>query len=90
MQICIDTNNVNEAVVDLKNTIDILIDDINYMKTRMNEVNQDFSDINFERASKDIEITFCALDSMFDNLNFAQKYLERIIGCIETYSKLKF
>ena len=90
MDICIDTDAITEGVDSISQAISNVEQCIAFIKTRVETAGQEFTSINFERASNSISETTDALDRMSEKFEVAKKYLNELVACVELYNHLTF
>lgn len=90
MDVYIDTEAVTNGLESVAHTISSLRSCVMFMQGRIAAVSNDFTTANFSRTDENVRNVSKAFDTMTENLVEAQHYLQRLIGHIEEYNRLKF
>lgn len=90
MDVHIDT----EEIVDGKESISTIIENlemiIGVMNGKLSSAGEEFTSINFERTAVNVNLATQSLDIINEKLEITKTYLNKLVGLIEEYNKLKF
>ncbi len=90
MDICIDTDAITEGVDSISQAISNVEQCVWFIKLKVESAGQEFTSVNFERASDSIFSATDALDNMSEKLEMTKTFLNKLISHIERYHSLKF
>lgn len=90
MDVCIDTNAIEDGIESISNIIARLEVIVNFMVNRLEGAGSEFTSINYERASVNVSLAQDSLNAMTNKLEISKKYLNKLIDVIEQYNKYKF
>lgn len=90
MDVYIDTEEIVVGVDCISSIIENLEMMIGVMQSKLSTAGEDFTSINFERASVNVNMATQSLNTMNSNLESTKTYLNKLVALIEHYNKLKF
>ena len=89
MDVCVDTIAFENAK-ELTNQINILKDLTDGYKYVFEGVEQDFSTVNYDKANECMSVIASVMSQMQEDLDCANRYLDRLKELIEKYYSLKY
>lgn len=90
MDVCIDTNAIEDGIESISNIIARLEVIISFMNNKLESAGNEFTSINYERASINIALAQESLNTMANKLEISKKYLNKLMNIIEQYNKYKY
>lgn len=90
MDVYVDTEEVAEGINSISATISNLESIISFMKQRLNAASENFTSINFERASVNADLATQSLSEMGEKLEITRSFLNTLVEHIEEYNKIRF
>lgn len=90
MDVCIDTEYIEGGINDISGIIENLEFIMKIMEIKLSSAGEDFTSINYERASIKVNLATRSLKRMNSKLDNAKDYLKDLICLINRYNNLKF
>ena len=90
MDVYIDTEEIVDGIECISAIIENLEMIIGVMNTKLNTAGEEFTSINFERASVNVNLAAQSLDMMNQKLEVTKTFLNKLVGHIEEYNKFKY
>ncbi len=90
MDAYIDTEEIVEGIECISAIIENLEALIGVMNIKLNKAGEEFTSINFERASINVKNATESLDLMNSKLETTKSFLGKLVLQIEQYNKLKY
>lgn len=90
MDIHIDTEEIVDGIESISSIISNLEMITGVMNGKLSSAGEEFTSINFERASVNVNLATQSLDIINEKLEITKTYLNKLVGRIEEYNKLKF
>ncbi len=90
MDICVNTEDINQGINSIGRTVDNLSTIISFIDRKLREASFEFQSINYERTKESIDKANHQLEVMSAKLEMTKDYLNRLNEHVEEYNKYKF
>lgn len=90
MDVHIDTEEIVDGIESISTIIENLEMIIGVMNGKLSSAGEGFTSINFERTAVNVNLATQSLDIINEKLEITKTYLNKLVGLIEEYNKLKF
>lgn len=90
MDVHIDTEEIVDGIESISTIIENLEMIIGVMNGKLSSAGEEFTSINFGRAAVNVNLATQSLDIINEKLEITKAYLNKLVGLIEEYNKLKF
>lgn len=90
MDVHIDTEEIVDGIESISTIIENLEMIIGVMNGKLSSAGEEFTSINFERAAVNVNLATQSLYIINEKLEITKTYLNKLVGLIEEYNKLKF
>lgn len=88
MDVFIDTEDITEGLESIAQSISSIENCVEFIQSRLSVAGNDFTSINYYRASDSIKTAEQAINEMFNKLEIAKGYLNQLSSYIEAYNGL--
>ena len=90
MDVEIDTDAILDSISGVAKHIDVLLGVSRFLQENLNRASIDFTSINFDRTEATAQAMQKKIDEMVEQLGVAKDFLQRLLGHLNDYFKLKF